>query len=303
MVNNYRLLRRILLAVSLIIGVIFLSLSFIFIIEPSGQIIGFGGVLSSLKEISNNSVLFSSLFLVGIMVLFFLGAPHVFGGLLLVARMKIGIYMSTYASSLLTTISIIGVFLLPNVIYVWIALIIGLIETVLSVLCYISYRKYVFYFNELDYRDINQNNKKLLVVYYSRDNYIRKYAYEIANKNKCAIYEILEQDNYGTNFGLIRLFYQTLFRKKPQIKDIKIDLKEYEHIYFVCGVVFKEIVSTAVEFLEREKDNLSSIEFDFIHYTYHTYEYNIEDKLPNTNLCYRSTCMHFGDVIYSKKIK
>ena len=104
MYKNYRLSRRLLLSISLIIGIGFLGIAFIFIIEPPSAIVNFSWLLVRLREtytVLTNHGLLRTLFPLGIFIAAVIGAPHIFGGLLLVARMKFGIFLSMLASVIL----------------------------------------------------------------------------------------------------------------------------------------------------------------------------------------------------------
>ena len=188
--KNYQHFRWLLLPITFSIGIIFLSLAFIFIIEPTGTIINFNWLLTRLQVSSGHNNLFRSLFFTGIMIMTLIGMPQIFSGLLLVARMKIGLYTSVVSSIIFAIVSFISLFSFYDIFLSWTAVLISFAEVAISWLCYVFYRQYVFYFEELDYLDINQKNKELLIVYYSRDEYIKKYAYELANKKQCSLYEI-----------------------------------------------------------------------------------------------------------------
>lgn len=303
MLKNYRLSRRILLNLSLVIGVCFLALSFIFILEPPESIIDFSWLLDKLRETFekfNAYGLFRTLFFTGIVIVVTVGAPHIFGGLLLVARIKNGIFITMIGSIFLIFFSFISLFLFYDTFFPWFTLFIGLSEFVASWVCYVSYEKYVFYFNELDYNEINYNNKELLIVYYSRDLYIKKYAHELANKYKCGLYEIKTKEDYSSNKGLYKLLYETIFAKKVEVEDIDIDLSLYQRVYLITGVVVRSIAAPALDFCSKSSGKIKSVEYDFIHYTPVVHKYSVNKLNSILNLKHisaKATCMHFGRVI------
>lgn len=308
MYKNYRFSRRLLLTLSLIVGLSFLGFAFIFIIEPPSAVINFTWLLNRLREVFvklTDYGLFRSLFFVGVLISILIGAPHVFGGLLLVARMKSGIFLSMIASVILIVLSIISIVIFKNPLFMWATLLLGIIELIVSIICYISYYKYTFYFNELDYTDINKNNKELIVVYYSRDFYIKKYAYKYANLHKCSIYEIKTKEDLFTNKGLVKLYINTLCGKKLDVEESEIDFRQYKKVYLITGVIFKSIAAPVLDFCEKNSGKINSIEYDFVHYTPVVHQYSIEkldEILQIKHEDAKATCMHFGKVINFKSI-
>ena len=303
MYKNYRFSRRLLLTLALIIGMGYLGLAFIFIIEPPSAYINFNWLLNGLREKLidfTNHGLFRTLFFTGIMTTVLLGAPHVFSGLLLVARMKIGIFLAMIASIILIIISFISVVLFYDKAISWIMLFAGFIELLVSYTCYVSYYKYTFYFNELDYPEINKNNKELLVVFYSRDLYIKKFAYDYANKHKCNIYEIKTKEDFSSNLGLFKLMHKTLSAKKAEVEEVEIDLLEYKKVYLITGVIFRSIAAPVIDFCEKSSGKINIVEYNFVHYTPFIHKYSIDklDKILNIkHQRAKATCMHFGKVI------
>ena len=252
--KNYRLSRHLLLYISLIIGLAFLGIAFIFIIEAPAANSSFNDLLIRLREsyedLTNHGLL-RTVFPLGIFIALAIGAPHIFGGLLLVARMKFGIFLLMIASIILIVLSSVAAVKLYDTYIVWINLSLGIIELIVSYICYVSYYKYCFYFNELDYTDINRNNKELLVVFYSRDRYIKKYAYEYADRHKCNIYEIRTKEDFHTNKGLLKLFYRTLFNKETEVEEVEIDLTQYKKVYLITGVIINNIASPVIDFCKK----------------------------------------------------
>ena len=303
MYKNYRFTRRFLLSMALIIGMLFLALAFIFIIEPPSSVLNFSWLLERLRETYVNFTkygLFRSLFFTGVITSVFLGAPHIFSGLLLVARMKAGIFLAMVASVLLITFSGISMITFSDMAITWIVLFTGILELVISYACYVTYYKYNFYFNELDYIDINKNNKEMLVVFYSRDLYIKKYAYEYANKNKCSIYEIKPQEDLSTNRGYLKLVYSTLFSKEILVEEPEIDLSQYKKIYLITGVIMRTIAAPVLDFCKKNSGKINSVEYNFVHYTPFIHKYSIEKLDEILNLKHKSakaTCMHYGKVL------
>lgn len=303
MYTNYRFTRRFLLSMALVIGVLFLALAFIFIIEPPSTILNFNWLLERLRETYDDFTkygLFRSLFFTGVITSVFLGAPHIFSGLLLVARMKAGIFLAMVASVLLIIFSSIGMITFSDIAMTWITLFVGIVELIISYACYITYYKYNFYFNELDYIDINKNNKEMLVVFYSRDSYIKKYAYEYANSQKCSIYEIKPQEDLSTNKGYMKLVYSTLFNKEILVEESEIDLSQYKNVYLITGVIMRNIAAPVIDFCKKNSGKINSVEYNFVHYTPFIHKYSIEkldEILKIEHKSAKATCMHYGKVL------
>ena len=303
MYKNYRFSRRLLLTMALILGSLFLAMSFIFIIEPPRSTGSFSFLLNRLRETYVNITdlgLLRTLFPIGVMMALFLGAPHIFSGLLLVARMKAGIFLAMSASILLIIFTSIGMITFSDKAIVWFLLFFGIIELIVSYICYVTYYKYSFYFNELDYTEINKNNKEMIVVFYSRDSYIKKYAYEYANKHKCSIYEIKTKEDLSSNRGFFKLVYSTLLCKEIECQETKIDFSQYKKVYLITGVIFRTIAAPVIDFCKQNRGKIKNVDYNFVHYTPIVHKYSKEklDEILQTNHeRARAICMHFGKVL------
>lgn len=303
MYKNYRFSRRLLITISLVIGMFFLGISFIFIIEPPKAVFDFSWILDSLRnsfEILVDAGLLRSLFFTGIIILILLGAPHIFAGLLLVARMKVAIFLAMIASMFLIISASVMTIVFPDRALIWILLVLGIVELIISYVCYVTYYKYSFYFNELDYTDINKKNKENIVVFYSRDFYIKKFAYEYANKHKYNICEIKPKEDLFSNKGYFKLVYATLFSKEIEVEPIDLDLTQFKRVYLITGVIFKNIAAPVINFCKQNSGKINSVEYNFVHYTPFIHKYSIDklDKLLNVkHASARATCMHFGKVL------
>ena len=278
--RNYIFCRHICTHLTLLAGIFFLIISFIFIIEPSGQIIEFSNLLGLLQQTFNYFGWFRSLFFPGIVCLTLIGAPHMIAGLLFLARIPGAIKVSRVASIIFFVSSLLGTFVFQDNWTTWCFLLFSLIEFVFSQLCLAFYHRYSFYFNVDDYTNVNKNNKNMIVLYYALNNYTRKYAYEIADKNRCNIYEITTINNYHSNFGWIEVVRKTIKGENIETNPSTIDLSEYKHIYLITESYYGKIISPVLNFCLRDLKT-SSIEYDIIRFTPIKYRYNTEvlDKM------------------------
>ena len=273
--RNYKVFRHICTHLTLAAGIFFLLISFVFIIEPSGQIIEFSNLLVLLQQTFNYFGWFRSLFFPGIVCLALVGAPHMIAGLLFLARIPSAIKVSRIASVIFFISSLLGTFVFQDNWMTWLFLLFSLVEFVFSQLCLVFYHRYSFYFNVEDYRDINKNNKNMLVLYYALNNYTRKYAYEVANQNRCSIYEITTVNNYQSNIGWLEVVIKTIKGENIQTNPANIDFNEYKHIYLITESYHGKIISPVLDFCIRDL-NTSSIEYDIIRFSPIRYHFNIE---------------------------
>ena len=297
MFKNYHLFRRISTLLALIVGASFLMISFIFIIEPSGQIIKLHEFLDLLRQTFNYFGWFRSLFFPGLVCLVLIGAPHMIAGLLHLARIPSAIQICKISSCLFFFSSLLGVFVFQKNWLAWAFLLYSVVEFISAQLCYVFYNRYIFYFNKEDYTNINLKNKNMLVLFYALNDYTKKYAYDIANKNNCSIYEITTVEEVNSNLKWLDVVKKTVRGQSVPTNKATIDLSEYNHIYLIMESYNGKIIAPVRDFCRREV-KAKSIEYDIIRFNPFKHLYNLEE-LDNLVGCVSSKAT-FTFISYGK---
>lgn len=207
-----------------------MAISFLFLVEPNGQVTGFNIMLEKLQKIFNYAPIFDNLLFTAGMLLIFIGVPLIMSALFLIARMYCGIIFAIISGVILIVGNVFVLAIYGTDFILFVGLILGLVLLACSVLTFLFYYKYVFYFNEADYNRLGYNPREL-VVYYSRTTYIKKYAYELANSLEADIIALSPYDDFKGNKGFFR-YVKALFLHRPE-PIYEIEIGQYENIHCV----------------------------------------------------------------------
>ena len=294
----YRLIRRLLIWISLIIGCLFMAISFVFLMEPYGQVLGFDALLLRLQEVFNNHYLFHKLYFVTAIIMFLVAIPQTLTGLLMIARIRGGMIVSIVSNSSLFLLMLFFSVIFPSFYYSWIILGVAVLGFVLGILCIIAYYQYNFYFNVNDYPHVNQT-QNVLVVYYALNDYIKKHAYSLAERFNGSIYQIETLDDHS--FG--EIIRSSVAKKTLPIKPIRINLTAYTSVYLITPVWFNAVASPVLSFCNQARGKIVNVEYDFVYYhalrpIHPIVEIDNLLKIKRKTAFY--TKMHYGEV---KKIQ
>ena len=98
---------------------------------------------------------------------------------------------------------------------------------------------------------------KNLIVYYSFTANNEALALHLQEKLECAIVK-LETVKKRTGLSIL---LDLLFRRKPRLKPISVQLRDYDHVIFLAPIWAGKIGTPLKSFLMDEKDNIRSYSF------------------------------------------
>lgn len=98
---------------------------------------------------------------------------------------------------------------------------------------------------------------KTLIVYYSFSQNNEKLANRLRDQLECSIARIETRRKYT---GL-SIFLDIFFKRKPELKPLAVDLKNYEHIIFVAPVWAGKIATPLKSFIIDQQKHIRSYSF------------------------------------------
>lgn len=292
--KHFRLIRRLIIWMSLITSSTFMAASFIFLLEPSGQVLGFDGILNRLQAVFNNHFLFHKLYFVTAVLMFLIAIPQMICGLLLVVRVRGAMFFTIISNVVLIALMLFFGVIFPQAFYIWIILFSSIIGFVLAIFGHIGQYQYNFYFYENDYPHVNQS-QNVLVIYYALNDYIKKHAYGLAERFNGSIYQIETLEEHSPK----EIIFASIRKKKIDIKPITINLTAYTSVYLITPVWFNAVASPVVSFCQQARGKIVNAEYDFVYYhalkpIYPIVEVDNLLKIKRKTAFY--TKMHYGEV-------
>ena len=181
--------RRILLFWSLFIGVSAIYGSLMMFIDPSGRLLGMDKMLGYFEVLPLSEYLYQDYVFPGIALLVINGITNLYASYLIIRNKKLGDILGMVFGMTLMAWITIQFIIFPFNVMSTAYFIFGFLQFITGYMTLVFRKQEEFKFNIDDYPYINPESTTL-VVYFSRMGYTRKIAYEIANRKRCAIYEI-----------------------------------------------------------------------------------------------------------------
>lgn len=296
---RYKITKKFLIFWCLFVGIAAVYGSVMMFISPSGKLLQMDNIIGYFKVLPFSEILFKNYIFSGISLLIVNGISNLIAAYFLLKNKKIGIILGGVFGITLMLWIIIQFIILPFNFLSLAFFIIGFIQSITGYMTYVFYNQENFKFDISLYENIGIN-KKILVVYFSRMGYTKKIAYEIANENKCDIFEITTGEHTKSITGFLWCGRYGMLKRGMPINDITIDLNKYEKVIIVSPIWVFNISAPIREFAIKYGKNINNVEYVFTHYM-KTKFINARDELDNLlnkkSTKFTSICMRLGKFI------
>ncbi|MDY2889337.1 MAG: hypothetical protein SOU19_07210 [Candidatus Caccosoma sp.] len=246
--------RIILLFLTLFISIGAFAGGIVMLIDPSGKMLKMNLMLPYFQVLPFAEYLFQDFVFSGISLIIVNGISNLIASILIIKNKKIGYILGfIFGITLMLWICIQFYIFPPNFMDI-LYFILGLIQFIVGFMSFVFYKQTIFYFNELDYKNINKNSKTV-VVYFSRMGYSKKLAYEIANANSYDVSEIKTSEFTKDTLGFWWCGRFGMHSWKMPLSE-NYDLTKYEHVIIVSANWVFKICAPVREFLSVYKEEL-----------------------------------------------
>ena len=271
MKSRYVAARKFLIFWTLFIGIGAVWGSIMMFIDPSGKIMGMAGMLPYFKALPFADVLFTDFIFSGCALLIVNGITNLIAAALLFAKKKLGVTLGGIFGVTLMLWICIQFYMFPFNFMSTIYFIFGFLQAVTGYAASVFYRQERFTVDEKDYTRIGENPKKL-VVYFSRMGYVKKVAYEEANRLGADIYEIKPKEKTQGTLGFWWCGRYGMHRWAMPIEPIDIDLDKYESVTICSAIWVFSLSAVTRAFCEAASGKIKSVDYILVHHTNGVYE-------------------------------
>lgn len=261
----YKVFRIILIFWCLFIGIGALAGSFLFFTHPKGDLMGMSEILPYFRILPFADVLFQDFIFPGIALLIVNGLTNLTASVFLILKKKIGIILGTIFGFTLMLWIIIQFIILPTNFMSILYFIFGCLQLVSGYICFVFFKRSLFTFKSEEYTNINKNTKNL-VVYFSRNGYSKKIAYEIAAANGSYVLELKTKERTDGFLGFLWCGRFNMHRWGMSISDYDIDVSRFEKVIIVSPIWVFSICAPIREFLRLNKAKIKSVDYVFVHF-------------------------------------
>jgi len=302
MTKRYVVSRRFLIFWTLFIGVGAVFGSLCMLIDPSGKSVGMDAMLPYFQVLPFADKLFQDFVFSGIMLLIVNGISNLTAAGLLFARRKSGIILGTIFGVTLMAWIVIQFVIFPFNFMSTIYFIFGFLQFVTGYTCFVGYNQSQFRFDENDYKNIQQDSKKL-VIYFSRLGYTKKLAYTLADSEHAQVVGITPKEKIDGDLGFWWCGRFGMHKWGMKIEDLDIDFSKYDEIT-ICTPTWVFGVSSPVrEFCMQNAGKIKNVNYVVTHFMnckFGKVAKQMDDLLGVKHQSFRSFRCRFGKL---KEIK
>ena len=269
--SRYQTARRILLFWTLFIGVGAAAGAAGMLLDPSGKAMGMDAMLPYFQVLPFADMLFRDLTFSGWSLLIVNGLTNLTAAGLLLAKKNAGVTLGGLFGVTLMLWICIQFYMFPPNFMSTIYFMFGFVQAATGYAARIFQKQEAFTVRRSDYPNIGKNPKQL-VVYFSRMGYVRKQAFEEAERTGAAVYEIRSAERTEGTLGFWWCGRYGMHRWPMPIEPIGVDLSAYAHVT-VCAPIWVFALAAPVRsFCMQAAGEIREADYILVHHTGGRYE-------------------------------
>ena len=239
--------------------------------DPSGRSVGMSGMLPYFQVLPFADVLFQDLFFSGIALLLVNGITNLTAAALLFRKKPAGAMLGGVFGITLMLWILIQFYMFPLNFMSTLYFIFGFCQAATGYAARVFQRQEAFQARPLPPLPLVEHPRRL-VVYFSRMGYVKKLAYEIAEKTGAAVYEIRSTERTEGTLGFWWCGRFGMHRWDMPIRPIDVDLSAFEHVT-VCAPIWVFALAAPVRaFCRQAAGQIREADYLLVHHTSGRYE-------------------------------
>ena len=268
--SRYRVARRILLFWTLFIGLGAVAGAVGMLTDPSGKAMGMDAMLPYFQVLPFADVLFQNYIFSGWALLIVNGISNLTAAVLLLLNKKSGAYLGGIFGVTLMLWICIQFYMFPPNFMSTIYFIFGFCQAAVGWAAIVFARQEAFCVCAADYPHVGQHPQRL-VVYFSRMGYVKKQAYEEADRTGATVYEIRAAERTEGTLGFWWCGRYGMHRWDMPIEPITVQLLQYEHVTICAPIWVFALAAPVRAFCRAASGQIRAVDYILVHHTGHTY--------------------------------
>ena len=269
--SRYKIARHWLLFWTLFIGIGAVAGALGMLLDPSGRALGMDAMLPYFQVLPFADVVFQDLTFSGWALLIVNGLTNLTAAGLLLARKKAGVVLGGVFGVTLMLWICIQFYMFPPNFMSTIYFLFGLAQTATGWAAWVFWQQESFQVDIMQYPHIGTHPDRL-VVFFSRMGYVRKVAYETAERTGAAVYEIKAAERTEGTLGFWWCGRYGMHRWDMPIEPVTADLTAYRHVT-VCTPIWVFALAAPVRtFCRAAAGKIREADYILVHHQNSRYE-------------------------------
>ena len=274
--SRYETARRFLIFWTLFIGLGAVAGAACMLLDPSGKIMGMDAMLPYFQVLPFAQLLFQDFLFPGIALLGVNGLTNLMAAGLLLKRRKAGAVLGGCFGITLMLWICIQFYIFPMNFMSTSYFIFGACQAAAGYAAWVFEKQEAFVVNPGDYQNVGKDPKRL-VVFFSRMGYVKKKAYEEADRTGAAVYEIKATERTEGTLGFWWCGRFGMHRMEMPIEPITCDLPAYEHITICAPIWVFSLAAPVRSFCRKAAGRVKEADYILVHHTGGIYENAAEE--------------------------
>ncbi len=236
------------------------------LIDPTGKLLHMDAMLPYFKKLPFADLLFVDYTFSGIALLIFNGLTNLTAAGLLLAKKKSGVVLGSVFGVILMLWICIQFYMFPANVLSTAYFIFGFAQTATGYAAWVFGKQEAFTVNATDYPHIGTNPNRL-VVYFSRMGYVKKVAYETANRTGAEVYEIQSTERTVGTPGFWWCGRFGMHRWEMSIEPIAVDLEKYDYVTICSPIWVFALAAPVRSFCRQAAGRIKEADYIVVHFS------------------------------------
>ena len=275
--SRFQIARRFLIFWTLFIGIGAVAGALAMLYDPSGKFMGMDVTLPYFQVLPFADRVFQNFTFSGWALLIVNGLTNLTAAGLLLAKKKAGVVLGGVFGVTLMLWICIQFYIFPPNIMSTIYFIFGAAQAATGYAAWVFGKQEAFHVALADYPNIGTNEKRL-VVFFSRMGYVRKIAYEEANRSGAMLYEVKSTERTEGTPGFWWCGRYGMHKWKMPIEPISVNLSDYDHVTICTPIWVFSVAAPMRSFCAQAAGRIKEADYILVHHQGSTYE-NAADEM------------------------
>ena len=269
--SRYAAARKWLLFWTLFIGIGAVGGALMMLLDPSGRIMGMDAMLPYFQKLPFADAVFRDLRFAGWALLIVNGLTNLTAAGLLLAKKPLGDTLGGVFGVTLMLWICIQFYMFPPNFMSTIYFVFGLAQAATGYAAWVFRRQESFRADAADYPHIGTDTRRL-VVFFSRMGYVRRQAYEAAERTGAAVYEIRAAERTEGTLGFWWCGRYGMHKWDMPIQPIDIDLAAYDHVTICAPIWVFALAAPVRSFCRQAAGRIREADYILVHHQNSRYE-------------------------------
>ena len=269
--SRYAAARRWLIFWTLFIGIGAVAGALAMLIDPSGKALGMDAMLPYFQVLPFAETVFQDFTFSGWALLIVNGLTNLTAAGLLLAKKPAGVTLGGAFGVTLMLWICIQFYMFPLNFMSTIYFIFGLAQAATGYAAWVFRKQENFHADAADYPHIGTDPRRL-VVFFSRMGYVRRQAYEEAERTGAAVYEIRSTERTEGTLGFWWCGRYGMHRWAMPIEPITVDLTAYDHVTICAPIWVFTLAAPVRSFCQQAAGKIREADYILVHHQNSAYE-------------------------------